>query len=150
MIPASGSSHAPLSSRKLRNAGEVSSGTRPREREPLRAGKLTGTGIWRFRPTGWLSPAFTGYRESYGAVGCGGVDSVDGRRGRADPGGPGRGRFEEGVDRLRDRDRGRFEHRIDRQGEVTDRIDDRLDRMERRLARLEDRAERLSGDRERP
>jgi hypothetical protein len=82
---------------------------------------------------------------------------VDRRRGRADPEGPGRrgpgggrNRFEEGVDRLRDRDRGRFEHRIDRQGEFTDGLDDRLDRVEERLARIEDRAERLLGDRERP
>jgi hypothetical protein len=73
---------------------------------------------------------------------------VDRRRGRADPEGP--GRRGPGVDRLRDRDRGRFEHRIDRQGEFTDGLDDRLDRVEERLARIEDRAERLLGDRERP
>ncbi len=72
---------------------------------------------------------------------------MDRRRDRGDPGrrepGGGLDRFDEGVDRLRDRDRGRFEDRIDRQGEFTDRIDDRLDRMEERLERLEDRAERL-------
>jgi hypothetical protein len=55
------------------------------------------------------------------------------------------------VDRLRDRDRGRFEDRIDRQGEITEPgLGDRLDRMEQRLARLEDRAERFLGDRGRP
>ncbi len=82
---------------------------------------------------------------------------MDRRRDRADPERPGRrgpgggwDSFEEGADRLRDRDRGRFEHRIDRQGEFTDGLDDRLDRVEERLARLEDRAERLLGDRERP
>jgi hypothetical protein len=75
---------------------------------------------------------------------------VDRRRDRADPDGPGRrepggGRdsFEEGMDRLRDRDRGRFEHRIDRQGEFTERFDDRLDRIDQRLARLEGRAQRF-------
>ncbi len=47
------------------------------------------------------------------------------------------------MDRLRDRDRGRFEHRIDRQGEFTERFDDRLDRIDQRLARLEERAQRL-------
>jgi hypothetical protein len=80
---------------------------------------------------------------------------VDRRRDRDDPGtrGPGGGgwdRFDEGVDRLRDRDRGRFEDRIDRQGEFTERLDDRLDRMEERLERLEDRAQRLPDDRGRP
>jgi hypothetical protein len=55
--------------------------------------------------------------------------------GRHGPGG-GWDRFGEGVDRLRDRNRGRFEHRIDRQGELTD--------------RLEDRAERHLGDRRGP
>ena len=79
---------------------------------------------------------------------------MDRRRDRGDPEGPGRrgpgGRwdsFEGGMDRLRDRDRGRFEHRIDRQGEFTDRLDERLDRMDRRLARLEDRAQRLLEER---
>ena len=82
---------------------------------------------------------------------------MDGRRDRADPEGtggrgPGGGwdSFEEGMDRLRDRDRGRFEHRIDRQGEFTERFDDRLDRIDQRLARLEELAQRLPEDRGRP
>ena len=99
-----------------------------------------------------------GYRDQAdSAVGCGGEDRVDRRRGRGDPEGSGRrgpgrewDRLGEEVDRLRDRDRGRFEDRIDRRGEFTDRLDDRLDRMEERLARLEDRAERLLEDRRRP
>ena len=61
-------------------------------------------------------------------------------------GGGERDRLDEGVDRLRDRDRGRFEDRIDRQGEVSDRLDDRLDRLDGRLTRLEERAERLFED----
>ena len=72
---------------------------------------------------------------------------MDRRRARGDPEGPGRfgagsgwDRFEEGVDRLRDRDRCRFEDRIDRQGEFRDRLDERL-------ARIEDSAERILGDR---
>jgi hypothetical protein len=54
------------------------------------------------------------------------------------------------MDRLWDRDRGRFEHRIDRQGEFTERLDDRLDRIDQRLAGLEERAQRLPEDRGRP
>lgn len=72
-------------------------------------------------------------------------------------GGGERDRLDEGVDRLRDRDRGRFEDRMDRlverrdkQAEFSDRLDDRLDRLEERLTRLEERAERLLGDRGRP
>ena len=67
---------------------------------------------------------------------------MDRRRGTADPEGSrrrgpgeGRNRFEEGVDRLRDRDRGRFEDRIDRQGEFTYRLDDHLEPTEEREAR---------------
>jgi hypothetical protein len=74
---------------------------------------------------------------------------VDRRRDRADPERPGRrgpgggwDSFEEGVDRLRDR--GSSEHRIDRQGEFTDGLDDRMDQ---RLARLEERAQRLLAER---
>jgi archaellum component FlaC len=81
-----------------------------------------------------------------------GEDLVDRRRGGGE-----RDRLDEGVDHLKDRDRGRFEDRIDRleerrdrQGEVSDRLDDRLDRLDERLTRLEERAERLLGDRGRP
>ena len=79
---------------------------------------------------------------------------MDRRRDRASPEetvrrGPGGGwdSFEEGRDRLRDRDRGRFEHRIDRQGEFTERLDDRLDRIDQRLARLEERTRKLLEER---
>jgi hypothetical protein len=125
-------------------------------------GELAGTepveGLVSEAEVGGYPCVFTGYRDTAdGAVGCGGEGSVDRRRDRTDPEGPGRrgpgggwGSFEGGMDRLRDRDRGRFEHRIDRQGEFTDRLDDRLDRMDQRLARLEDRAQRLLEERGRP
>ncbi len=67
-----------------------------------------------------------------------GEDLVDRRRGGGE------------RDRLRDRDRGRFEDRMDRQAEFSERLDDRLERLEERLTRLEERAERLLGDRGRP
>jgi hypothetical protein len=125
-------------------------------------GKLAGAqpaeGLASEAEEGGYPFVFTGYRDTAdGAVGCGGEGSVDRRRDRADPERPGRrgpgggwDSFEEGADRLRDRDRGRFEHRIDRQGEFTERLDDRLDRIDQRLTRLEGRAQRFLENKGKP
>jgi hypothetical protein len=148
MITASGDSYVPFPPKNFSasHLGGKLAGTKPAE------------GLASEGEEGGYPCVFTGYTDTAdGAVGCGGEGSVDRRRDRADPDGPGRrgpgggwDSYEEGMDRLRDRDRGRFEHRIDRQGEFTERLDDRLDRIYLRLARLEERAQRLLEDRGRP